>query len=332
MLSATVSATCRCWSASATPWRSTPTAGCGRWPSHSAGAPSNGASADGTDRAKTSLIVTWRLFRRFIRRRLSAFDRLPHVFGTTRPGRLVGRFEWYRNVIVRIQVGRHVRQRVANPDRLDVSDFRNGGDVSGQRERLVRRKFKRLLLDLVPNDLVDPLGVAGGRRKQIDDEDINTLPEKLDRLLDERPQGGTAPLVSRGDDFYDTDYAAQRMTDRDTVAAGRRDFLLRAEDVSGLRRRGDDDPAHGFGRRDGPWPALQGDHIGHDAAGMLLDQRRESLGKQAAVQSVTDGDRPGLMEVVKQVGINGGPVVNRHNVSLLRTANTPPMPIIPAWL
>src|SRR5947207_2098170 len=58
--------------------------------------------------------------RRLVGQRFAPLDRLLHVFGTTGPGRLVGDFERRRDVAVRVQVRWHIRQPVADADRLDV--------------------------------------------------------------------------------------------------------------------------------------------------------------------------------------------------------------------
>jgi hypothetical protein len=45
---------------------------------------------------------------------------------------------------------------------------------------------------------------------------------------------------------------------------------------------------------------------------MLLCQGCRPFWQQAAVQHVADIQRPRLMEVMKQAGVNLGPIVNRH--------------------
>src|SRR5262249_39706776 len=65
------------------------------------------------------------------------------VFGTGRPGRLVGRFERHQDVAVRARECRHVLQRVADAEHLYVNRFLNAVDVGNQGELLIRRQLTR---------------------------------------------------------------------------------------------------------------------------------------------------------------------------------------------
>ena len=56
----------------------------------------------------------------FVGQRLAALHHFPHVLGATYPGRLIRGFQGRRNVAVRVQVRGHVRQHVADADRLHV--------------------------------------------------------------------------------------------------------------------------------------------------------------------------------------------------------------------
>src|SRR5207253_6212039 len=99
-------------------------------------------------------------------------------------------------------------------------------------------------------------------------------------------------------------------------------FLLRADRVTRLRRGGGDDASP---RRlgDPAWPgsSLQGEHVRHQPTGVLLDQRRVAFRQQAAVQRIADVDGPGLMEIMEQVRIDAGPIVDRHNCFLRGPTN-----------
>src|SRR5438874_2645100 len=106
------------------------------------------------------------------------------------------------------------------------------------------------------------------------------------------------------------------MLNGNAVAASRQELLFRAEDVTRLRRDASDDDSAPRSVSAGPWPTLQSDHIRHGDIGMLLDQCREALRQQSAMQGIADGDGPTLMEVVEQVGIDSSPVVDRHGVYL----------------
>ena len=83
------------------------------------------------------------------------------------------------------------------------------------------------------------------------------MPEEIDGLLDERPEGRPTPLVAGGSDFNHADDAAERMADGDAIAPVGRDFLLRPEHGSGFRRIGGNDaPTLRFGGAASSWPAL----------------------------------------------------------------------------
>jgi hypothetical protein len=99
----------------------------------------------------------------------SSLNDFSQVFGTAGPGCLVGGLERDRDIPVGVQIGRHVRQCLADRDRLDVSDLWDTGEVGRQDERLVGRQLERRVLDLVPDYLVDSLGIAreGGNRSMM---------------------------------------------------------------------------------------------------------------------------------------------------------------------
>src|SRR5205085_10309424 len=73
------------------------------------------------------------------------------------PGRLIGRFEWARNVPIRGEKERHVGQWVADRDRLDACDRLSPGRIGRQSQRFVRRLRIRLVAESVPDHLVNPL-------------------------------------------------------------------------------------------------------------------------------------------------------------------------------
>ena len=62
--------------------------------------------------------------------------------------------------MIRRQEDRHVQEPIADRHVLDVGDFLRTGGIRRQGQRLVRRQFKRLFLELVPDRLVDAVRVA----------------------------------------------------------------------------------------------------------------------------------------------------------------------------
>jgi hypothetical protein len=95
------------------------------------------------------------------------------------------------------QKQRHVRQRVAHGDWFDVGDPLRAGIVGNEDTILAGGEVEVLLQDFVPDDLVDPAGIAPRRREQIDYKGVNTCPEKINGLLDEITHRGATLLVSR---------------------------------------------------------------------------------------------------------------------------------------
>jgi hypothetical protein len=130
---------------------------------------------------------------------------------------------------------------------------------------------------------------------------------KINRLLDERPQGGATALVARRGDLDDADHTAEWVADGNAVATRGQHLSLRPENLPNLRRwASDDGTARPFG------PVFQRNDVRHDSAGVLLDQRRKAFRQQTAVHRVTDRHCPRLVEIVEEVGIDASPVVNRH--------------------
>src|SRR5262249_47486725 len=147
-------------------------------------------------------------------------------------------------------------------------------------------------------------------------EHVDAVPEEIDRLLDEGAQGGAATLVARGDNLDDADHPTEGVANCDAIGSRCRDILLRTDDVSGFRRRRGDDAAGGWYRGWAwPRPALPGKGVGHEATPVLLDPGRGASGQQSPVEGVAESNRPRLMEVVEQVGVDARPVVDRHGKS-----------------
>ena len=98
---------------------------------------------------------------------------------------LIGHFQRHGNIKPWIEKQRHIGERPAHGKVLHIFSHWRRGHVGRQRQRFVRRQLERLLLDLVPDRLVDALRVALRRREEIDDQDVNAFLKEIDRLLDE---------------------------------------------------------------------------------------------------------------------------------------------------
>src|SRR5439155_23136071 len=82
--------------------------------------------------------------------------------------------------------------------------------------------------------------------------------------------------------------------------------------VPRLRGNGRDSATIGFGRALATSASLQGEHVWDQARSVLLDQRGVFAGQEAVVQRIADFDRPPLMKMVEQAGIDARPVVDGH--------------------
>ena len=86
---------------------------------------------------------------------------------------------------------------VAHGDWFDVGGFRRDGPIGDHREPFVRGQLERPPSDLVPDGLVHALRITRRRRQQVDHQDMNALPEKLDRFLHESAKCRATALVPR---------------------------------------------------------------------------------------------------------------------------------------
>ena len=82
---------------------------------------------------------------------------------------LVRNFQREQHVWARLQEQRHVGQRVAHGQRLDVAPHRQAGFVGRQRQRFAGGSGVVLPGDLFPDCPMDSLRVAGSAGKQIED-------------------------------------------------------------------------------------------------------------------------------------------------------------------
>src|SRR5262245_13308621 len=60
-----------------------------------------------------------------------------------------------------------------------------------------------------------------------------------------------------------------------------------------------------------PGNEFQGDDIGFRSAGDLFGHREEPGGQKPRIEGIANRDGPSLMEVVKTVGADASPIVNR---------------------
>src|SRR5205823_4280747 len=103
-------------------------------------------------------------------------------------------------------------------DGLDVCGWKFPADVRGDSERLVRQKLEWLVPKFIGDQFVQALGVAGCRRKGIDDQKVDTLAEYLDCFIHKGPDGVSALLVAWRNEFDDPYNLAAAVTDDHTIS------------------------------------------------------------------------------------------------------------------
>jgi hypothetical protein len=93
-----------------------------------------------------------------------------------------------------------------------------GCPVGSEQERLVGGKFERhAFIELVPNELVQGLGILRPGRERIDDQKIDPTPEQVDRFRHEFSEGNLAGLVSRRHDLDRANHLAKVMANHNPV-------------------------------------------------------------------------------------------------------------------
>ncbi len=132
-------------------------------------------------------------------------DELLEHGGEDCPSFLVGRFQRGGDVASLGKEARQRRERVADSNGLHVGCWDVSADVGRHDQRLVGRRYERLVAEFVPNRLVNTLGVAGRRREKVHDEQIHSLIEDVGRFLDKGPDRGAAVLVAWRKDLDDGD-------------------------------------------------------------------------------------------------------------------------------
>src|SRR5207249_218494 len=147
--------------------------------------------------------------------------------------------------------------------------------------------------------LVNSARVARRRRKQVDHEYLNSDFQELDRLFHEIPQGGTAVLISRRNDFDHGDDTPEMMPNDDSIRPAGKNVFGGTLDEPGrwsLQRR-HAGLANIVPRR--PLFSLDGEHVRFPQSDSAFDESRNSLGQSTRVKRIGDADRPALVKVVK---------------------------------
>lgn len=89
-------------------------------------------------------------------------------------------------------------------------------------------------------------------------------------------------------------------------------LLARFPDDTCRRRRRDQNAALGVLLAPETFEGIDRQHVRFFWAGTLFDQGVQAVRQQPRIERILDVNRPGLVEVVKQPGIDAGPIVDRH--------------------
>src|SRR5208337_126571 len=240
-------------------------------------------------------------------------DELLEHGGEDCPGLLVGRFQRGGDVASLGKENRQRRELVADSDGLHVGCWDVSAYVGRHDQRLVGRRYERLVAEIVPDRLVNALGVAGRRREKVHDEQIHPLIEDVGRFLDKGPKRCAALLIARREDLDDGDNFPASVSNHNAVGPFRIiDPFDFGDQPRSRRRRGDGDPAF----RPCFWlVSLERDDIRNRTTGDLLRHGHVTDWKQPGVQGVADRDHPALVKIVKISCFDSSPVVNRHVAS-----------------
>src|SRR5262249_7150930 len=123
-----------------------------------------------------------------------------------RISRLIGRFQWYVDVMVGVEEEGHVRQGVAHGHWLDVSNCHRRR-VSGERKWFVRWGLVQVAREVRPQRPVNALRVARARWVQVDEQEMDPLLQGGRCLVEESPQRVLAALVAGRKDLDQGDDA-----------------------------------------------------------------------------------------------------------------------------
>jgi hypothetical protein len=194
-------------------------------------------------------------------------------------------FQGARNVFARRQVYRHLGQRVAHRDWLDMSNKFAPRTIRNERKRFVGQQFKRLVFDTVRNDFVNSLRIAAARRKQIDDQHMDPILQEGNRLSREGANRVAAILIPRGHNFDHRHEAAIGMANHDSIGFLRVPRRIRPGRKSGYwRRRLQGDAAIGtFTFRYRGRSQVECDHVRFRAARFLFDHGEVTIRQTTSV-------------------------------------------------
>ncbi len=81
----------------------------------------------------------------------------------------------------RLEENRHIGQLIADSDRLDVGDRERLRVVGNECQRLAGGQFKIPFNELIPDRLMNALGIALSRREEVDHEQMNALRDEARR-------------------------------------------------------------------------------------------------------------------------------------------------------
>jgi hypothetical protein len=121
------------------------------------------------------------------RRRLIGQDSAP-AEGHGGEGCCVGFFQRDHDVAVGFQVEGHGGERGAHGRRFDPGARGQAGFIGDEGQRFVGRRLERLVRDFAQDCRVDSFRVAPGRRKRVDQQQMDALFQKFADLVDERPK------------------------------------------------------------------------------------------------------------------------------------------------
>src|SRR5579871_362725 len=125
-----------------------------------------------------------------------------------------------------------------------------------------------------------------------------------------------ALLVAGRDDLQDRHYLTIGVADRNAIRLAHVGCAFRAAYEPSLGRLGIDSQAPARGTRGRG--QFQGDDVRLRTTRLLFDHRKITGGQPTRIERVPDGDRPALVEIMKAVGADASPVVDRHGDSLRR--------------
>ena len=101
------------------------------------------------------------------------------------PGRHVCWFQGDVDIMVWGQKQGHIREGVANADRLYIGCDRRPGAIGGQSQGVARQSAPRLVREVFPDGSMHATGIAAARWKKIDDQHMIPLTQRCYDLVEE---------------------------------------------------------------------------------------------------------------------------------------------------